>query len=222
MNEIENKVALQLGYPVHSLHGNGNIHGILSLGSQAVQDLFRFCAGFGGSPDFPGSCFLSKGRVCSEEKKMNLNNFQFGSIIDMISKETRTMQAIARSKPFTYWDDGRGRKPNNWIHAALPIRYCAYRKPAISNTRKATLSGYFMRVSLLAFSLHSVNNSLHGKRRQIASSESGLRPRSGDLRLWPLRLFSSLLLGRKRIYFSILALKYAKVGNILMEVGITW
>jgi hypothetical protein len=38
----------------------------------------------------------------------------------------------------------------------------------------------------------------------------------------PRRSFSSLPLSRKKIYLWILALKYSKVGNILMEVGITW
>jgi hypothetical protein len=36
------------------------------------------------------------------------------------------------------------------------------------------------------------------------------------------RSFSSLLLGRKMMYFVIAARKYAKVGMINMNGGITW
>ncbi len=58
--------------------------------------------------------------------------------------------------------------------------------------------------------------------KQIASSEPDPEPILKETHRLPQKLFSSLLLSRKKIYLWILALKYAKVGNILMEVGITW
>ena len=58
--------------------------------------------------------------------------------------------------------------------------------------------------------------------KQIASFESARESIVEETHQLPRILFSSLPLSRKKIYLWILALKYAKVGNILMEVGITW
>ena len=68
----------------------------------------------------------------------------------------------------------------------------------------------------------SGSNLPHGRLRQIVSSELVFQSMPVDPHRPQRRSFSSLLLGRKMMYFVIAARKYAKVGMINMNGGITW
>ncbi len=70
--------------------------------------------------------------------------------------------------------------------------------------------------------LRSMRNLQRVKLKQTVSFESERGPIPGETRRSPRRSFSSLLLGRSILYFLFGALKYVKVRNLNMEVGITW
>ena len=152
------------------------------------------------------------------------NSLNSGSNIDHTVIGISRKHARDRRKPPTYCDDGTvtliEKNENKGIQAAFPIRYCAYKNPAISSRRRAALSGYF--IFHLFSSDHSQRNSLHVRQKQTSSSEPGLQSMTVGPRRSLRRSFSSLLLGRSILYFLFGALKYVKVGNLNMETGITW
>ena len=77
-----------------------------------------------------------------------------GSTIEYPVKRIAAIHPKESRNPLTYCDDGTvtliEKNENKGIHAALPIRYCAYKNPAISIKRSAALSGTFI-VNLFSF-----------------------------------------------------------------------
>ena len=102
------------------------------------------------------------------------------------------------------------RTPIRIIHSPIPIQILNF------------LSGRLKFISRHAPLSRLKRNLQRVILKQIASFESARESIVEETHQLPRILFSSLPLSRKKIYLWILALKYAKVGNILMEVGITW
>ena len=146
----------------------------------------------------------------------NFNISKSGSIIEYIVVMIAIRQPTVRKPPFTYCEEGSDTGidiiENIGNHAAVPIRYCPYRRPAISINSNAALSGSFKENH--SSSVHSGHSSRHGKLRQTFSSRSRNGSIPGDLHRPQQRSFASLLLSRIYRYYSLIALKYVKVGNV--------
>ena len=100
--------------------------------------------------------------------------------------------------------------PIRIIHIPIPIQSLVFP------------SGRIGFISCHAPLLRSMRNSQRAKLKQTVSFESDLGPIPGETHQSPRRLSSSLLLGRRILYFLFGALKYVKVRNLNKEVGITW
>ncbi len=146
----------------------------------------------------------------------NFNISKSGSIIEYIVATIAIRQPKARKFPFTYCEEGSDTGieiiENIGNHAAVPMRYCPYRRPAISINSNAALSGTF--TDSPSSSVHSGHNSQHGKQKQTFSSRSRNGSIPGDLHRSQQRSSFSFLLSRIYRYYSLIALKYAKVGNV--------
>ena len=94
--------------------------------------------------------------------------------------------------------------------------------PGIFDGLSKMLRNFISHLKLLFVSLRSHSNSPHERLKQNVSPESVSQSKSGGPHRSRLRSFSSLLLGRKIMYFVLIALKYVKVGRINKNGGITW
>lgn len=197
--------------------GNGNE--LFPYSSTSLHGTTHFSRLFGGF-FLPGSDLYGLVGFRTAAERNQRARRKFGSMMAHTSRTIAKEHTIVRRSPLMYCEDGRESHQNNGIQAAVPIRYCPYSTPAIRRASKATLSRGFIR--LLASLSRSPQNSRHETRTQSASCGLGPQSIQEAPRQLPQRSFSSLLLGRKIMYFVLIALKYVKVGRINKNGGITW
>lgn len=152
--------------------------------------------------------------------KIHFRPVNSGSTIEYPVRIIAAIHPKESRKPLTYCDDGTvtltEKNENKGIQAALPIRYCAYKNPAISIKRSAALSGTFI-VNLFSF-LHSRHSSRRERLTQNASSPPESESTQGDLHQLQQRFSFSFRLSTIYRYYSLIARKYGKVRNVNIRV----